>query len=215
MKTNKSLIKDVSRLNIIEENEYYGIIGGCNKEAIMWYDIAKNNLKSAEILFDKEQYPHSIFFLQQCVECLIKGVFMECDIVAIPRDLGHNPERAFQELYKKMNDSVNSQNCEVVLQAIKGHENSFEAKLPIIATLVNDATDQYSTLSLGISKYSYVNTVLFCLAVLFRGTEDSSRYPSLGKSPFDVYCTDVIKERTPSIFNLINGIINILTFGLK
>lgn len=211
MKRSKTLIKDISQLSIIEENEYYGIVGGCNKDAIIWYNIAKNNLNSAKILFDNKQYPHSIFFLQQCVECLIKGIFVECDVVISPHELGHNPEKAFQELYEKMNDETNTENCEFILRKISGNENSFERKLPIISQLVNSATEQYSNnMLISYAKYSYVNTVLFCLAILFKGTEDSSRYPSLGKSPTDLYSTDVIKKYLPSILNFIASIIKIL-----
>lgn len=212
MSKNKKLIKE--NLHIMEETATYGIIGGCNKEAVKWFYVAKENFKSAQILFANQQFAHCIFFLQQCIECLTKGILVECEVVVEPRDLSHHPEEAFLKLYEKMNDELNARNCNVVLTAIK-NANSFEEKLPIIAGIVNDATTQYSNNIISTTPivqrnatYSYVNTLLFCLAILFRGTEDSSRYPSSNTTPFDLYSSEIIKNSLPSMFNLINSIIN-------
>lgn len=221
MSKNKIIIKE--NLHIIEETATYGIIGGCNKEAVKWFYAAKENFKSAQILFDNQQFAHCIFFLQQCIECLTKGILVECDVVVEPRNLSHHPEEAFLKLYEKMNDELNIRNCNVVLTAIeKRNANSFEEKLPIIAEITNDATKQYSNNILSTTlivqrnaTYGYVNTQLFCLAILFRGTEDSSRYPSSSKSPSDLYGTEVIKNALPSMFNLIDSIISLIAYNAK
>lgn len=213
---------NMKELNVIEENELYGVIGGCNKEAIVWYKTAINNIKIAEILFNENQTPQCIFSLQQCVETLTKGVLLECGVIKSPRELNHHPEKAFQELYNKKNDTINSKNCNFVLQKIKGNEYNFEKKLPIIAQITNSATTQYSENRLSVSdkeyqnlKYSYVNTALFCLCVLFNSTEAKSRYPEGNIMPSDIFETDNVKKYLPGILNLLKSLIDIITFGLK
>lgn len=59
----------------------YSIVLGNNQEAYNWYITADENIKTAEILLNNKRYPHSIFFMQQCVECLIKGIFLEAEII--------------------------------------------------------------------------------------------------------------------------------------
>lgn len=213
--------KYIKNLNVREENDLYGVIGGCNKEAIVWYKTAKENVKSAKTLFREDQISQCIYFLQQCVETLTKGVLLECRVINSPKKLNHHPEKAFQELYNKINDTINSKNCNFVLQKIKGNEYNFEKKLPIIAQITNSATTQYSENMFSVSskeyqnlKYSYVNTALFCLCILFDGTENKSRYPTKNIMPSDIFATDNVKKYLPGILNLLESLINIITYGL-
>ncbi|EEC95036.1 HEPN domain-containing protein [Bacteroides fragilis] len=218
MSRNRKLVKE--NLHTEDVNDAYAIIAGCNCAGIKWYIVATENLATAKVLFKNERFAHCIFFLQQCVECLIKGILLECDVIDRPIGLGHAPEEAFKELYERFDNGYNAENCKFISQAINGIENNFEKKLPIIVKLVNKATTVYSNNYIMMLtghdevKYNYVNTVLYCLGILFNGTEATTRYPDKEVCPEEKYSTNAIQTQIPSLLNLIERIIGIITWGL-
>ena len=108
----------------------YSIVLGNNQEAYNWYITADENIKTAEILLNNKRYPHSIFFMQQCVECLIKGIFLEAEIIFDPKSISHAPEKAFIQFYEKVGDTLNKANCEVVITVLKNRKiDNFEKKI--------------------------------------------------------------------------------------
>lgn len=215
------------KFNLKNNSDYgnYSIVFGNNKDAYNWYITADENIKTAEILFNNKRYAHSIFFMQQCVECLIKGIFLETQIVLNPKDISHAPEKTFIQFYEKVEDSLNKKNCEIVVNALKerGIDN-FEKKINYFIPVINDATNQYEqnlkTPYRTIARFSYVQTVLFCLAKLFEDTQQETRYPIKIANeillPTNIFNSDKIKEKGTSLILLIKSIINnIVTTGIQ
>lgn len=206
--------------------EDYSIVFSNNKEAYNWYITANENIKTAEILLNNKRYAHSIFFMQQCVECLIKGIFLEAEIILDPKNISHAPEKAFIQFYEKVGDPLNKANCEMVVKALKDKKiDNFEKKIDYFIPVINGATTQYEPNSNALSenhltaKFIYVQTVLFCLAKLFEGTQQDTRYPMKTTNeivlPFNVFNGKTIEEKCPSLITFINGIVNIVTDGIQ
>ena len=214
------------KLNLSEGkkiNDCIYVIYGNYKEAYFWYTTAKENIESAKILFENCHYSHSIFFLQQSVECLVKGVFLETGVNTTPRNISHAPEKIFIQFYEEVEDDINLNNCKTIINLLsKRNIKGFEDKLRYFTNVINDATNQYhqyfGTSNHLIAQYSYVQNVLFCLSKLFEGTQQDTRYPNKQRNqtilPFDLYNSQIIKERGFSLIDLINEIANIITCGI-
>lgn len=112
-----------------------------------WYDAAKENITSAQILLQNERYSHSVFFIQQSIECCIKGVFLE-NSIAEPRnvtDINHYAFKAFRTYHKKVQDDGCLEYCNIVSSYIdKGC--TFSKKLEICAAIANVLTTEYNNL---------------------------------------------------------------------
>lgn len=205
----------------IDDNVF--VLFGNNTNAYNWYLTAKENILTAKILFEKSRHAHAIFFMQQCIECLIKGIFLETGIIIEPKDINHKPEKAFITLYEKIGDTVNKNNCNFI--NIKLDEEkliSFESKLLFFTKVINDINSQYEKWLFSSysdsAKYNYIQNVLFCLSKLFEGTQQNTRYPINDKNgitlPFKLYNTSIIKNKIKSLISLIESIINIITCGI-
>lgn len=69
----------ISNAKNIDDNVF--ILWGNNTDAYNWYLTAKEDILTSKILFENDRYAHAIFFMQQCIECLIKGIFVETGII--------------------------------------------------------------------------------------------------------------------------------------
>ncbi len=70
-------------------------------ESFSLLDIAFSDLNSSEILFEKNQYPQSIFFLQQAVEKSIKQLGINNGVVKpseLQKEIGHKSEKIFKKV---------------------------------------------------------------------------------------------------------------------
>ena len=86
----------------------YVLITNRTNAVSTWYDVAKENIISAQILLQNERYSHSVFFIQQSIECCIKGVFLE-NSIAEPqdvKDINHYAFRAFRTYHRKVQDEA-------------------------------------------------------------------------------------------------------------
>lgn len=135
--------QNLNRVDV--STEVAAITGFRTPTVIAWYKTAKNNLRSAKILFDGKQYPHSIFFIQQCVECLVKGTFLESGIVTEDkvRDISHNPSKAYRDLYTEIDYKQGLYYCNEFQKRLDA-VNTFEEKLIISANLANHFTTKYT-----------------------------------------------------------------------
>lgn len=216
------------KLNISNEKnigDNIFILWGNNTDAYNWYLTAKEDILTSKILLENGRYAHAIFFMQQCIECLIKGIFVETGIIVEPKDINHNPEKAFITLYEKVGDTVNKSNCDFINNKLEeGKLISFESKLLFFIEVINDINSQYekwlySSYS-DSAKYNYIQNVLFCLSKLFEDTQQNTRYPMNDKNgntltlPFKLYNTSIIKNKIKSLISLIESIINIITCGI-
>lgn len=216
------------KLNISNEKnigDNIFILWGNNTDSYNWYLTAKENILTAKILFENSRYAHVIFFMQQCIECLIKGIFLETGIIVEPKDINHKPEKAFITLYEKIGDTVNKNNCDFINKELDERKLiSFESKLLFFIRVINNINSQYEKwLYSGYSvfaKYNYIQNVLFCLSKLFEDTQQNTRYPMNNKNgiiltlPFKLYNTPIIKNKIKSLISLIENIIDIITYGI-
>lgn len=173
------------KLNISNEKnigDNIFILWGNNTDAYNWYLTAKEDILTSKILFENGRYAHAIFFMQQCIECLIKGIFVETGIIVEPKDINHKPEKAFITLYEKVGDTVNKSNCDFINNKLEERKLiSFESKLLFFIGVINDINSQYekwlySSYS-DSAKYNYIQNILFCLSKLFEDTQQNTRYP--------------------------------------
>ena len=216
------------KLNISNEKnigDNIFILWGNNTDAYNWYLTAKEDILTSKILFENGRYAHAIFFMQQCIECLIKGIFVETGIIVEPKDINHKPEKAFITLYEKVGDTVNKSNCDFINNKLEERKLiSFESKLLFFIGVINDINSQYekwlySSYS-DSAKYNYIQNILFCLSKLFEDTQQNTRYPMNDKNgntltlPFKLYNTSIIKNKIKSLISLIESIIDIIRCGI-
>lgn len=110
-----------------------------------WFDIAYENIISAEILLNSNRIPHTVFFIQQTIECLIKGIFSENGIVESQKasDINHYAFKAFHTYYVKFQDQYGIEFSDLVTRIIdKG--NTFSEKLEFCALISNTLTMEYN-----------------------------------------------------------------------
>lgn len=112
---------------------------------LSWYSVANENIKTVAILLRNERIPHAVFFMQQAIECLIKGLFLENGI-AQPSDMKeiqHYPNKAFRTYYNKIHDCYGIKFCDLVPNVIN-RGNDFYEKLDISAQIANVLTTEYN-----------------------------------------------------------------------
>ena len=98
--------KDLNDVDIT--SNVAAIVGSRTDAVIAWYRVAKDNLSTANLLLKNKHIPHAIFFIQQCVECLVKGTFLECGALneETTKQICHSPDKAYKALYKHINYEV-------------------------------------------------------------------------------------------------------------
>lgn len=110
-----------------------------------WYTVANENIKTVAILLQNERISHAVFFLQQTVECLIKGLFLE-NRIALPSDIEeikHYPNKAFRSYYEKVQDCYGVTFCDLFLNVVNKGKDFYE-KLNISAQIANVLTTDYN-----------------------------------------------------------------------
>lgn len=67
-----------------------------------WLNIAISDIESSRVLYKNELFPQSIYFFQQSVEKSCKYIGLTFNIIKeneLFRNVGHEPERIFEEVY--------------------------------------------------------------------------------------------------------------------
>lgn len=200
---NKEINKDIKTLDV---NETFGVVENERSDyTISWFLVAKENFLTARILLENARYNHCVFFLQQCIECIIKGILLENKIIDEARIFNHSPEEAL-ELFYNQQGSGSIDNCKFIKDSLKS-VNDFELRLIKIVSIVNIFTDNYSEClqkknfndmnihnaslsTLGLSQFCsqedavkkvykmyYVNNLIYCFAILFNNVQQNTRYP--------------------------------------
>lgn len=120
------------------------IVGNRTDAVLAWYRVAKDNLSTADLLLDNKHIPHAIFFIQQCVECLVKGTFLECGALneETTRQISHSPDKAYKALYEQINYEIGLYYCREIPRQLNNGK-SFEDKLKIGASIANQFTKHY------------------------------------------------------------------------
>lgn len=139
----KILIKD--SLNQVDINEDIAAIFGERTPTVLaWYKIAKTNLHSAKIMLENGNIPHTIFFIQQCIECFVKGSFLEAEVLTPQniRCISHNPSEAYRALYTKIDYQYGLYLCDEIPRQLN-KASSFADRLKINAAIANQFTRAY------------------------------------------------------------------------
>ncbi len=164
----------------VDINSRYGItISYRTDYTVLWFETAHENLITAKILLNTNRYPHCIFFLQQSIECIIKGILLENKIIQTD-DLkiwSHNPEKAIEEFYKLV-ESYNYELCIAIKKKITKYDK-FSERLEICVQIVNYLTNEYNkNLYDFIEQHKYIDNLIYCFAVLFNNSQQNTRYPT-------------------------------------
>ena len=168
---------------------------------LRWYYVAKDNLSTAKLLLENKKYHHCVFFLQQCIECIVKGILLENKILKTAESFSHAPESAIEEFYKQL-DSGSIDLCEYIKHEMCDKEG-FETRLAHMAKVYNLFLEQYYKVleedapedfyiepsaysAIGLPKSCsknsaywhvqtmfYVNIFIYCLAILFSNSTNS------------------------------------------
>ncbi|MBO5843802.1 MAG: HEPN domain-containing protein [Bacteroidales bacterium] len=174
----KNKIKD--NIESIDINDKYAITKSeRTPESCSWYKVANENLITAKILLDNKRIPHTIFFLQQSIECIIKAILLENKFIDNVKDFNHKPEEAIvQFLKREQSDSVK------ILDHINekmSNEKDFVSRLKTMSAIVNTLTTQYDNIvdldKKIFKEKEYTKNIIYCFAILFSTTQQNTRYP--------------------------------------
>lgn len=200
-----------------------------------WYEIASENLKSANVLLENRCFNHAVFFVQQCVECIVKGVFLENGILnadKIKKDISHNPSEAFKQLYKTIGYEQGIEYCQQIPDMLV-KKSSFEGKLILGANIANQFTEAYeiyysqlknnvpsvtSTLESYVedyvmnTKFYYQNILLLFSCLFTHEVESNARYFTEKNNqisfPNQIFTTNKISELLPTFIRGLSTLID-------
>ena len=172
---------------------------------VLWFKVAEDNLSTAKLLYTEEKYHHCVFFLQQCIECIVKGILLESKIIDNAKTFGHSPEAALEELYR-LQDSDLLKYCEYIKNEMSD-KHGFENRLIHMACIYNNFVrahknsliehapsdfavnpDIYDKVRLfpgcpkdlayhHIQRMINTNIYIYCFAILFSVDQQTTRYP--------------------------------------
>ena len=148
-----------SSYTTIDVNDTFAVTLAKRDEwSLAWFLTANENLSTATLLYEKRRYSHSVFFLQQCVECIVKGILIENGLIDNPRDLNHFPEEAFRDFFKMVNSS-SEENC-AYIDKVFSSEMDFSKRMSSAAEIVNVTYNQIKELKntgvgFSVSKQAY------------------------------------------------------------
>ena len=90
-------------IETLDVNEVFGVsVNERTETSLAWFSVAKDNVSTAKLLFDNKKYHHCVFFLQQSIECIVKGVLLENKIVDHAEDFSHSPIEALEQFYMQV-----------------------------------------------------------------------------------------------------------------
>ena len=240
---NKGKIQINDNLNEINISNEIVLIKGNRMPAVdAWYKIAEDNLFSAMCLLENKHVNHAVFFIQQCVECIVKGVFLESGILNAEKIkcISHNTLDAFKILYKKIGYEQGLEYCRQIPEWLN-NKSSFEDKLILGASLANQFIRYFKDyivefksriISSDSSKYKNVMTeyyvvekcffqnILLLFSCLFtHKVEQEARYFTTKNDlivlPNDIFSTNKISEGLPTFIEALKTLINYFTRNLE
>lgn len=211
-------------------NEIVLIKGSRTPNVDAWFKIAEDNLSSARVLFDNNRVNHAIFFIQQCVECIVKGIFLEAGVIREDKikSINHNPSEAFEKLYEKIGYEQGLQYCRQIPEMFN-KRSSFEEKFILGISLANQFTTAFNEFQFKIQsvinsldttrlessieeynqeeKFYYQNILLLFSCLFTHKVEMDTRYfTSMNNGivfPRHIFSTSKIVERLPSFIRLL------------
>lgn len=204
-KENMASNKINKNIKTFDVNEHIGIADNARTEqSISWYRTAMENLITADILLKNKRISHCVFFMQQCIECIIKGILLENKLVDNVKDFNHSPENAIEQFYEYVESNL-IDSCNDIKDKMR-NISDFELRLEYMAEISNNCTIEHVKSSqdcppdfivnpnvldmIGIDISSskekiykhiqesmYVDKLIYCFAILFNGVQQNTRYP--------------------------------------
>ena len=189
----KSKIND--KLNEVEIEEQFGIVYGFNyEEAVIWYNIADENLTTSKVLIDNHRFAHAAFFMQQSVECFIKGILIHSEILSPDKvkSVSHDIESVFCEFYKKVGDEYNINTIQSIHSKLQDHISFSDKITMIIVPCANNIIEQFERAkdsAFGIHTiHGYITNMLILFSILLdRNIQQDTRYYDNDSYPCEKY----------------------------
>ena len=190
----KSKIND--KLKEIEIEKQFGIVYGFNfEEAVIWYNIADENLTTSKVLIANQRFAHAAFFIQQSVECFIKGILIHSEILSPDKVkfVSHDIESLFCEFYKKVGDEYNINTIQSIHSKLQGHTSFSDKITMIIVPCANNIIEQFerakTDLTFGFHTiYGYITNMLILFSILLdRNIQQDTRYYDNDSYPCEKY----------------------------
>lgn len=183
-------------LKKIEIEKQFGIVYGFNfEEAVIWYNIADENLTTSKVLIDNQRFAHAAFFMQQSVECFIKGILIHSEILSPDKvkSVSHDIESVFCEFYKKVGDEYNIDTIQSIHSKLRKYTSFSDKITKIIVPCVNNIIEQFerakTDLSFGFHTiHGYITNMLILLSILLdRNVQQDTRYYNNDSYPCEKY----------------------------
>lgn len=132
--------------------------------------------------------------------------------ISLVKNIGHSPEKTYLAFYEKVGSSIYVEWCNEVIKNLNNScVGSFQAKLTYFKPLINSIVRQFEQekrnsihgkpvskdviVSLGfppfvpssmihiyLARIKYVQNILFCLSLIFKDTQENTRYPMVENS---------------------------------
>lgn len=199
--------------NMFEKNEEYGVVYGFNyEEAVIWYNIAAENLITSEILLENGRFAHAAFFMQQSIECFIKGILIHSEVTSSSnaKYISHNLQSTICEFYQKVGDERDLKIIENIQNKLLDCKTFSEKITQVIRPSANNLFEQFQKAITDhifsiFTIQTYINNMLILLSLLFdHGTQQDTRYYSNKSYPFEKYTADSHLDEVLVYLNNIN-----------
>lgn len=184
------------KLKEVDIEKQLGIVYGFNyEEAVIWYNIANENLTTSKILLDNHRYAHAVFFMQQSVECFIKGILIHSEILHSDKvkSVSHDIESVLCEFYKKVGDEYNINTIQSIHSKLQVHTSLSDKITMIIVPCANNIIEQFENAKTDLTYrvhaiHGYITNMLILLSILLdRNTQQDTRYYANGSYPCEKY----------------------------
>ena len=170
-----------------------------------WLNVSINNYNTAFVLFKNNIYCHAIFFMQQSIECLIKAILIENNLISFSdiKSANHRPEQALDEyLIDKKSETYNTF---LFIKDKIYHESNFEKKFQLALNIINDCTKQTNVIitkddsNTQLHIHYLINLHIYTLSILLGQLEQKTRYPNDNNETPNVLFdgSQIIKEIVP------------------
>ena len=189
-----------------------------DENSICWFETAVLNCKTASTLLHNKIYCHALFFMQQCIECIVKGILIENQIVNVReiKKWSHSPEEAFSAFYKVMESQYELFFANIKERIIK--EQDLESKLEMTNSIINHYCQIYEDSLRKITTYNNpaillklcVDAIIISLSVLLNSMQQNTRYPDIEtcKLPSVLYDeSEIVVKHTPHILERIKYVL--------
>ena len=135
------------------------------------------------------------FFLQQCIECIIKGILIENKFIDNAKDFNHNPEYAIELFYKQTN-SISIKYYESIKEELKNIKD-FESRLIKIVGITNLFTEEYNLKIKTCPSNFMVNSIALQAIGLKESSSKEDVYRYIEKVKYTnilIYCIAILIE---------------------